>query len=73
MRDDLNQRLTRVGPGSPMGSLMREYWIPACPSSELEADGPPLRLMLLGEKLICFRDSAGRVGILDHRCTQRCA
>jgi len=41
-----------------MGRLMREYWIPALMSSELARDGAPLRLMLLGEKLIAFRDSA---------------
>lgn len=63
--------LTRVGPGTPMGTLMREYWIPACLASEIKADGPPLRLMLLGEKLIAIRDSAGRVGIFDHRCPHR--
>ncbi len=63
--------LTRVGPGTPMGRLMREYWVPACLSSEIAADGPPLRLMLLGEKLIAFRDSDGRVGIFDHRCPHR--
>jgi phenylpropionate dioxygenase-like ring-hydroxylating dioxygenase large terminal subunit len=68
-----NELLTRVGPGTPMGALMREYWIPACLSSELVADGDPVRLMLLGEKLIAFRDSAGKVGILDHRCPHRCA
>jgi len=55
-----NELLTRVGPGTPMGALMRQYWLPACLSSELEADGDPLRLMLLGERLIAFRDSAGR-------------
>ena len=65
--------LTRVGPDTPMGRLMREYWMPACGSRELVADGPPLRLMLLGEKLVAFRDSTGRVGILDHRCPHRCA
>ncbi|HVV95128.1 MAG TPA: Rieske 2Fe-2S domain-containing protein [Hyphomicrobiales bacterium] len=65
--------VTRVGPGTPMGNLMREYWIPAALSSELVADGPPMRLMLLGEKLIAFRDSFGRVGILDHTCPHRCA
>ena len=42
-------------------------------SSELARDGAPLRLMLLGEKLIAFRDSAGRVGVMDHRCPHRCA
>ena len=68
-----NELLTSVGPGTPMGNLMRQYWLPACLSSELIADGDPLRLMLLGEKLIAFRDSAGRVGVLDHRCPHRCA
>ena len=62
-----------VGPGTPMGELMRCYWMPAALSSELERDGAPVRLMLLGEKLIAFRDSAGRVGVMDHRCPHRCA
>jgi phenylpropionate dioxygenase-like ring-hydroxylating dioxygenase large terminal subunit len=65
--------LTRVGPGTPMGTLMREYWIPAALSSELKADSPPTRLMLLGEKLLAFRDTEGRVGIIDHTCPHRCA
>ena len=63
--------LTRVGPGTPIGDMMRQYWIPAAMSSELDADGPPVRLLLLGEKLIAFRDSSGRVGIMDHRCPHR--
>ncbi|NQV54719.1 MAG: Rieske 2Fe-2S domain-containing protein [Rhodospirillales bacterium] len=65
--------LTQVGPGTPMGGLMREYWLPALKASELKADGDPVRLMLLGEKLIGFRDTSGRVGIMDHRCPHRCA
>ena len=65
--------LSRVGPGTPMGNFMREYWVPAALSSELTANGPPTRLMLLGEKLIAFRDRTGRVGVLDHRCPHRCA
>ena len=56
-----------------MGELMRQYWLPAAMSSELTADGDPLRLKLLGEKLIGFRDSSGKVGIMDHRCPHRCA
>jgi phenylpropionate dioxygenase-like ring-hydroxylating dioxygenase large terminal subunit len=68
-----NDFLSRIGPGTPMGALMRQYWMPACLSSELVADGDPLRLMLLGEKLIAFRDSEGRVGVFDHRCPHRCA
>ena len=63
--------LTRVGPGTVMGQLMREYWIPALMCSELARGAAPLRLMLLGEKLIGFRDSAGRVGVMDHRCPHR--
>ena len=65
--------LTRVGPGTVMGEFMRQFWIPAAMSRELVADAPPTRLMLLGEKLIAFRDTAGRVGIMDHRCPHRCA
>lgn len=68
-----NDILTQVGPGSPMGELMREYWIPACLPQELVADATPTRLKLLGDKLIAFRDSAGRIGIMDHRCPHRCA
>ena len=65
--------LVRVGPGTVMGALMRQYWLPAAMSKELECDGPPMRLMLLGERLIAFRDSSGRVGVMDHRCPHRCA
>src|ERR1700687_3103250 len=68
-----SEDLVRVGPGTAMGGLMREYWLTAAMSSELEKDGAPLRLMLLGEKLIAFRDSSGRVGVMDHRCPHRCA
>ncbi len=68
-----SEDLVRVGPGTIMGELMRQYWIPAAMSSELKADGDPMRLMLLGEKLIAFRDSAGRVGVMDHKCPHRCA
>ena len=68
-----NEILTRVGRGTPMGTLMRQFWIPACLSSELPVDGDPMRLMLLGEKLIAFRDSSGRPGIFDHLCPHRCA
>ena len=56
-----------------MGELMRQFWIPAAMSSELVADGDPVRPMLLGEKLIAFRDTSGRFGIMGHRCPHRCA
>jgi phthalate 4,5-dioxygenase len=68
-----SEDLVRIGPGTVMGEMMRQYWIPAAMSSELERDGAPTRLMLLGERLIAFRDSSGRVGIMDHRCPHRCA
>ncbi len=56
-----------------MGNLMRHYWLPALKSSELKADGDPVRFLLLGEKLIGFRDTQGCVGVMDHRCPHRCA
>lgn len=56
-----------------MGEFMRQYWVPAAKSSEVTTDGDPMRLMILGEKLLAFRDSQGRVGILDHQCPHRCA
>jgi phenylpropionate dioxygenase-like ring-hydroxylating dioxygenase large terminal subunit len=56
-----------------MGEFMRQYWVPALLSRELVADGDPVRLVLLGERLLAFRDSAGRVGVMDHRCPHRCA
>src|SRR6266545_3367507 len=67
-----NQLLTRIGPGTPMGDLMRQYWQPAVLSSELpERDGQPLRVRLLGEELIAFRDTNGRVGLLGANCPHR--
>lgn len=67
-----NELLTRVGPGTRMGNLLRHYWIPALISTELpEPDGPPLRVRLLGEDLIAFRDTAGRVGLLANHCSHR--
>jgi phthalate 4,5-dioxygenase len=68
-----SEDLVRIGPGTIMGELMRQYWIPAAVSAELKADGDPMRLVLLGERLIAFRDSSGRVGIMDHKCPHRCA
>jgi phthalate 4,5-dioxygenase len=68
-----SEDLVRVGPGTVMGEMMRQYWLPAAMSSELERDGAPMRLLLLGEKLIAFRDSEGKVGVMDQRCPHRCA
>jgi nitrite reductase/ring-hydroxylating ferredoxin subunit len=66
-----NDVLCRVGPDTPMGKLMREYWIPAVMPNELIADGPPMRLRLLGENLIAFRTTSGAVGIVANACPHR--
>jgi len=68
-----NEQLSRVGRGTLMGDFFRQFWLPVCLSSELKADGDPVRLMILGEKLVGFRDTDGRVGVFDHRCPHRCA
>ncbi len=69
-----NDALTRVGPGTPMGELMRRYWIPAAFSQQIaQPDGPPVRVRLLGENLVLFRDTQGRIGLLDERCPHRTA
>ena len=67
-----NELITRVGAGTPMGETMRRYWIPACLSSEIaEPDSPPARVRLLGEDLVAFRDSDGRIGLIDEFCPHR--
>jgi nitrite reductase/ring-hydroxylating ferredoxin subunit len=67
-----NQLLTRVGPGTPMGRLFRRFWLPAMLALELpEPDGPPARLRLLGEDLVAYRDSDGRIGVLGAHCPHR--
>jgi phthalate 4,5-dioxygenase len=70
-RED-NERITRVGSGTPAGELFRRYWQPACLSSELaQPDSAPVRVRLLGEDLIAFRDTAGRIGLVDAFCAHR--
>ena len=70
-RED-NEIVTRVGPGTPMGRTMRAYWIPALLSQELaEPDGAPVRVRLLGEDLVAFRDTEGKIGLLDEFCPHR--
>jgi phthalate 4,5-dioxygenase oxygenase subunit len=67
-----NERLTRVGAGTPGGELFRRYWQPVLMSEELpENDGPPLRVRVLGEDLIAFRDSTGKVGLVAAFCPHR--
>ena len=67
-----NALVTRVSPGTPMGNAMRRYWVPALLSHELdEPDGAPVRVRLLGEDLIAFRDTKGRIGLMDELCPHR--
>src|SRR5713226_8097883 len=67
-----NELLTRIGPGTPMGDMMRQYWLPALLSEELtERDGRPVRVRLLCENLIAFRASDGRAGLLADNCPHR--
>jgi phenylpropionate dioxygenase-like ring-hydroxylating dioxygenase large terminal subunit len=67
-----NQLLTRTGPGTPMGRLFRRYWLPALLASELpEPDCPPVKVKLLSEQLIAFRDTQNRLGLIDEFCAHR--
>jgi phenylpropionate dioxygenase-like ring-hydroxylating dioxygenase large terminal subunit len=67
-----NELLTQTGPGTIMGDLMREYWMPAMMSVELQnPDGQQVRLKLLGEDLIAFRDTNGKVGVIGNSCPHR--
>src|SRR5262245_51649655 len=67
-----NELLTRVGGGTPMGAFLRRFWLPALLITELPtADCTPVRFRLLGEDLVAFRDSAGRIGVLGEHCAHR--
>ncbi len=66
-----NELICRVGPGTPMGAVLRQYWLPAVLSEEVTSDGDPLRVRLLGEDLVAFRDSHGQVGLFQHNCPHR--
>src|SRR3954471_10925125 len=67
-----NDYLCRVGPGTPMGRVFREYWIPAVRADELPSpDCPPMRVKLLGEELIGYRTTSGAVGLMQNSCPHR--
>ena len=65
-----NERLTRVGPGTPMGELMRRYWQPIAAAVELD-DNPVKAVTLLGESLVLYRDRKGGFGLIDDLCPHR--
>jgi phthalate 4,5-dioxygenase oxygenase subunit len=67
-----NDLVSRTGPGTPMGALLRRYWVPFLLSDELpEPECPPLRVKLMSERLLAFRDTDGRVGLIDEFCAHR--
>ena len=67
-----NELITRSGPGTPMGEVLRRYWMPILLEREVaEPDGEPVKVQILGERLVAFRDTNGRLGLLDEFCPHR--
>src|SRR6266545_5350062 len=72
LRREQSELLTRTGPGTPLGRMIRSYWIPALLAEELPGnDCPPARVKLLSERLLAFRDTNGRYGLMDEFCAHR--
>ncbi len=72
LTDDRNRFVTETGPGTPMGDLFRRYWIPFLLSEEIAERGcPPVRVALLSERLVAFRDSNGEIGLIEEFCAHR--
>ena len=72
LTDDRNRFVTETGPGTPMGDLFRRYWIPFLLSEEIAERGcPPVRVTLLSERLVAFRDSNGEIGLIEEFCAHR--
>ena len=70
LTQEMNDRLARVGPGTPGGELFRRYWVPFLPAAKLDED-PVQSVRLLGENLTCYRDKSGNVGLIGQRCLHR--
>ena len=66
-----NDLMTRVGPGTPAGRLLRNYWQPVALVDELDIPRPVLARRLLGENFVLFKDEQGRYGMLDRHCPHR--
>ncbi len=67
-----NELLTRTGAGTAMGTLFRRFWVPVLLAREVpEPDGPPVRITVMGERLVAFRDSSRRVGLVAANCSHR--
>jgi len=72
LRAEQNKLVTETNAGTPMGELFRRYWLPALLSEELpQPDCPPVRVKLLGERLVAIRDTEGRLGVMDEFCAHR--
>ena len=72
LKKEHSDLITQTGPGTPMGQLFRRYWMPALLAEELpENDCPPVRIKLLSERLVAFRDTQGRYGLIDEFCAHR--
>ncbi len=72
LKKEQNDFVTQTGPGTPMGDMFRRYWLPALLAEEVaEPDGAPVRLELLSEKMLAFRDTEGRLGVIDEFCAHR--
>lgn len=72
LKRDVNEMITETGPGTPMGAMFRQYWLPALLAEELPAnDSPPVRVKILSERLIAVRDSNGNYGLMDEFCAHR--
>jgi len=72
LKKEQNDLVTQTGPGTPMGNLFRRYWLPLLLSEQLPtADGEPVRVEILSEKLLAFRDTSGRLGVIDEFCAHR--
>ena len=71
LTQEQNERLTQVGPGTPMGELMRRYWHPIAGSVQLTADNPTKEIRLLGEDMVLYRDAKGTLGCVEPSCAHR--
>lgn len=70
----MNEFITRTGPGTPMGEYMRRFWVPIMPADRVaERDGVPVRVTIMSEDLLCFRETSGRVSLVDAYCPHRLA
>ncbi|MCY4449051.1 MAG: Rieske 2Fe-2S domain-containing protein, partial [Chloroflexi bacterium] len=71
LTQEANDRYTRVGPGTPMGELMRRYWHPIAGSMQLDADNATKEVRVVGEDLVLYRDASGTVGFIEPSCAHR--